>query len=189
VSGVAARLRPAEASDFAAIHAIYRHHVLNGLGSFEEHPPELAEMQRRHGDVVAHGLPYLVALAGESSAGSAGGGKLLGYAYAAPFRARSAYRFTVEDSVYIAPDAVGHGVGRALLTEVIERCTALGKRQMIAVIGDSGNAGSIALHRALGFSPPMTLHGAGFKFGRWVDIVLMQRALGPGNDIPPPPGA
>ena len=195
MSGLAARLRPAEASDFAAIHAIYRHHVLNGLGSFEEHPPELAEMQRRHGDVVAHGLPYLVAAgqsvgaAGGSSAGSAGGGKLLGYAYAAPFRARSAYRFTVEDSVYIAPDAVGHGVGRALLTEVIERCTALGKRQMIAVIGDSGNAGSIALHRALGFSPPMTLHGAGFKFGRWVDIVLMQRALGPGNDIPPPPGA
>ncbi len=210
---MAARLRPAEASDFAAIHAIYRHHVLNGLGSFEEHPPELAEMQRRHGDVVAHGLPYLVAAGqsvgaaggssagsagggssagsagGGSSAGSAGGGKLLGYAYAAPFRARSAYRFTVEDSVYIAPDAVGHGVGRALLTEVIERCTALGKRQMIAVIGDSGNAGSIALHRALGFSPPMTLHGAGFKFGRWVDIVLMQRALGPGNDIPPPPGA
>ena len=180
MSGMAVRVRPAEASDFAAIHTIYRHHVLNGLGSFEEQPPELAEMQRRHGDVVAHGLPYLAALAE---------GKLVGYAYAAPFRARSAYRFTVEDSVYIAPGAIGHGVGRALLTDVIERCTALGKRQMIAVIGDSGNAGSIALHRALGFSPPMTLHGAGFKFGRWVDIVLMQRALGPGNDAPPPPGA
>ena len=177
---MAVRLRPAGASDFTSIHAIYRHHVLNGLGSFEEQPPELAEMQRRHGDVVAHGLPYLVALADD---------KLLGYAYAAPFRARSAYRFTVEDSVYIAPEAIGHGVGRALLTAVIERCTGLGKRQMIAVIGDSGNAGSIALHRALGFSPPMTLHGVGFKFGRWVDIVLMQRALGPGNDAPPPPGA
>jgi phosphinothricin acetyltransferase len=181
MSGPAVRLRPAEPQDFDAIHAIYRHHVLNGLGSFEEHAPDRAEMVRRHGDVVGHGLPYLVALAGDQ--------KLVGFAYAAPFRARSAYRFTVEDSVYISPDAIGQGIGKVLLTDVIERCTALGKRQMVAVIGDSGNAGSIALHRAMGFSPPMTLHGAGFKFGRWVDVVMMQRALGPGNQTPPPAGA
>jgi phosphinothricin acetyltransferase len=177
MSRLAVRLRPAETADFDAIHAIYRHHVLNGLGSFEEEPPDRAELVRRHAAVVGNDLPYLVALADT---------RLVGYAYAGPFRARSAYRFTVEDSIYIAPDAIGHGVGRALLAELIARCTALGKRQMIAVIGDSANAGSIALHTALGFGQPMTLHGAGFKLGRWVDIVLMQRALGPGADAPPP---
>jgi L-amino acid N-acyltransferase YncA len=175
------RLRPAAADDFDTIQTIYRHHVLNGLGSFEEVPPERAEMVQRHAAVVGAGLPYLVALDG--------GGQLVGYAYAAPFRARSAYRFTVEDSIYIAPDAIGRGIGRMLLAALIERCTALGRRQMIAVIGDSGNAGSIALHTALGFGAPMILQGAGFKFGRWVDIVLMQRPLGPGAGIPPAPGA
>jgi phosphinothricin acetyltransferase len=186
MSRLAVRLRPAKTADFDAIHAIYRHHVLNGLGSFEEEPPDRAELVRRHAAVVGNDLPYLVALA--DGVGSVGGadGRLVGYAYAGPFRARSAYRFTVEDSIYIAPDAIGHGVGRALLAELIARCTALGKRQMIAVIGDSANAGSIALHTALGFGQPMTLHGAGFKLGRWVDIVLMQRALGPGADAPPP---
>ncbi len=169
-------LRPAEPGDIAAIHDIYRHHVLNGLGSFEVEPPDAAEMLRRFGDVRDRNLPYLVACAAD---------KLVGYAYAAPFRTRSAYRFTVEDSIYVAPDAVGHGIGRALLAELIDRCTALDLRRMIAVIGDSGNAASVALHRSLGFGQPFVLEGAGFKFGRWVDIVLMQRALGPGIGAPP----
>jgi L-amino acid N-acyltransferase YncA len=173
-------LRLAEPDDFTAIHDIYRHHVLNGLGSFEVEPPDRAELLRRHADVRARKLPYLAALSGD---------RLVGYAYAGPFRTRPAYRFTVEDSIYIAPDAVGRGVGRVLLAELIERCTALGLRQMIAVIGDSGNAGSIALHRALGFGQPFVLEGAGFKFGRWIDIVLMQRPLGPGAGAPPPPGS
>jgi L-amino acid N-acyltransferase YncA len=173
-------LRLAEPDDFSAIHDIYRHHVLHGLGSFEVEPPDRAELVRRHGEVQARNLPYLVALSG---------GRLVGYAYAGPFRTRSAYRFTVEDSIYIAPDAIGHGVGRALLTELIARCTALGLRQMIAVIGDSGNAGSVALHRALGFGQPFVLAGAGFKFDRWVDIALMQRPLGPGAGTPPAAGA
>ena len=176
---LAVALRLAEPDDFGAIHEIYRHHVLNGLGSFEVEPPDRAELVRRHADVRARELPYLVALSG---------GRLVGYAYAGPFRTRSAYRFTVEDSIYIAPDAIGRGVGRVLLHALIERCTALGLRQMIAVIGDSGNAGSIALHRALGFGHPFVLEGAGFKFDRWVDIVLMQRPLGPGAGAPPPPG-
>jgi L-amino acid N-acyltransferase YncA len=172
-------LRAAEPGDFAAIHDIYRHHVLNGLASFEVEPPDRVELERRHADVRARNLPYLVALSD---------GRLIGYAYAGPFRTRPAYRFTVEDSIYIAPDAIGRGVGRALLGALIERCSALDLRQMIAVIGDSGNQGSIALHRALGFGQPFVLEGAGFKFGRWVDIVLMQRPLGPGAGAPPSPG-
>jgi len=171
-------LRAAEPDDFAAIHDIYRHHVLNGLASFEVEPPDRAELERRHADVRARQLPYLVALHD---------GRLIGYAYAGPFRTRPAYRFTVEDSIYIAPDAIGRGVGRALLSALIERCSALDLRQMIAVIGDSGNQGSIALHRALGFGQPFVLEGAGYKFGQWVDIVLMQRPLGPGAGAPPSP--
>jgi L-amino acid N-acyltransferase YncA len=180
VSGAPVAVRPAAADDFDAIHAIYRHHVLTGLASFEEAPPERDELVRRHGDVRARQLPYLVALRGD---------RLVGYAYASPFRTRIAYRFTVEDSIYLAPDAVGQGIGRTLLAEVIERCTALGMRQMIAVIGDSGNAASIALHRALGFASPLVLHSVGFKFGRWVDSVMMQRRLGPGDTTLPPSGA
>ena len=176
----ALRLRPAEPDDFSAIHDIYRHHVLNGLGSFEEEPPDRAELLRRFGEVRARDLPYLVALQMDH---------VVGYAYAAQFRPRAAYRFSVEDSIYIAPDRVGRGVGRALLTALIERCTARGLRRMIAVIGDSGNAGSIGLHRALGFSPPAVIEGAGFKFDRWVDVVMMQRALGPGATTPPPAGS
>lgn len=172
----ALELRPAEPDDFTTIHDIYRHHVLTGLGSFELEPPDRAELVRRYEDVRGRQLPYLVAKRD---------GRLVGYAYVGPFRARPAYRFTVEDSIYIAADAIGQGVGRALLGALIERCAALGLRQMIAVIGDSGNAGSIALHRALGFGEPLVLQGAGFKFGRWVDIVLMQRPLGPGTSTPP----
>ena len=172
-------VRPAALDDFGAIHDIYRHHVLHGLASFEEQPPERAELERRHAEVCARGLPYLVAQRGE---------RVVGYAYASPFRTRTAYRFTVEDSIYLAPDAVGQGIGRRLLTEVIEQSTALGLRQMIAVIGDSGNAASIALHRALGFDGVLVLRSVGFKLGRWVDSVLMQRPLGSGATAPPPPG-
>jgi phosphinothricin acetyltransferase len=164
-------VRPSSDADVAAIAAIYRHHVLTGLASFEEVPPDEAELARRRADIVARGLPYLVACAGD---------RVLGYAYAGPYRPRSAYRFSVEDSVYIAPDALRRGVGRALLGAVIQACERAGYRQMVAVIGDSGHEASIGLHAALGFTPAGSLQAIGFKFGRWVDSVLMQRALGPG---------
>jgi phosphinothricin acetyltransferase len=166
-------IRPVEAGDLEAIARLYAHHVVHGLASFEESPPEPAEMRRRWSAIVDAGLPYVCAT--ESS------GLLLGYAYAGPYRPRSAYRFTVEDSVYVAPGAAGRGVGRALLRRLIEICTHLGKRQMIAIIGDSGNAASIALHRACGFELTGTFTAIGFKHGRWVDSVLMQRRLGPGS--------
>ncbi len=161
-------IRRAVASDASALAAIYGHHVLQGLGTFEEEPPTPEEMARRRAAVADMGLPYLVAEAD---------GEVLGFAYAVQFRPRAAYRFTVEDSVYVAPGAVGRGVGRALLSRLIEDCTALGKRRMIAVIGDSGNAASIGVHAALGFAPAGLVPSAGFKHGRWVDIVLMQRSL------------
>lgn len=171
-------VRPAGEADMAAIQAIYAHHVLTGLGSFEEVPPGLAEMAARRQAVVGRGLPYLTA---ENGAG----GAVLGYAYAAPFRDRPAYRYSLEDSVYVAPAAVGRGVGTALLTALVARCGELGYRQMIAVIGDSANAASIGLHAKLGFEMAGRLTGAGFKFGRWVDSVYMRRPLGPGDGAPP----
>jgi L-amino acid N-acyltransferase YncA len=169
-------VRDASDSDLAAIHAIYTHHVRNGLGSFEETPPDLAEMARRRSEVLSRRLPYLAAEID---------GRLVGYAYAGPYRPRSAYRFSVEDSVYVAPDIHRRGVARALLAELIERCTALGYRQMIAVIGDSANRGSIGLHASMGFREAGRLHAIGFKLGRWVDSVLMQRTLGPGDSSQP----
>lgn len=173
-------IRAATAADAEALAAIYGHHVLHGSGTFEEVPPSPADMDARRLGVVAHGLPYLVA---EQS------GRVLGYAYAAPFRTRAAYRYTVEDSIYIAPDAQGRGVGRALLSAVLARCEALGLRQVLAVIGDSANAGSIGLHRALGFEPAGIGKDVGFKHGRWVDIVWMQKALNGGNaGAPDAPG-
>lgn len=168
----AAVLRPAVADDLAAIQRIYAHHVMTGSASFEETPPDLPEMIRRWRAIADAGLPYLVA---EQA------GEILGYAYAGPYRPRSAYRFSVEDSIYLAPAAQGQGLGKALLTRLITDCEALGKRQMIAVIGDSANLPSVNLHRALGFRPTGTFEAIGFKFGRWVDSVLMQRALGPGS--------
>jgi phosphinothricin acetyltransferase len=165
-------VRPSHASDVARIAAIYRHHVLQGLASFEEVPPDADELARRRSDLLARGLPHLVACDGET---------VLGYAYAGPYRTRSAYRYTVEDSVYVAPEAIRRGVGRILLAAVIEACERAGYRQMIAVIGDSGHDASIGLHRSLGFEPAGMLRAVGFKLGRWVDSVLMQRALGPGN--------
>lgn len=169
-------IRPAAAADMAAIQAIYAHHVLHGLASFEEVPPDLAELSRRRADIVGLGLPYLVA---EQS------GAVRGYAYAGPYRPRPAYRFTVEDSVYVAHDAVGQGVGRGLLRQVIDHCAALGMRQMLAVIGDSGNSASIRLHASLGFRPAGQLQSVGFKLGRWVDSVIMQLALGEGETTLP----
>ena len=169
-------LRPAAAGDFDRIAAIYAHHVRFGLGSFEEEPPAAAELIERHRAIVARSLPYLVAMRE---------GHILGYSYAGPYRPRSAYRYTVEDSVYLAPEAARQGIGRRLLTSIIESCTALGYRQMIAMIGDSANAGSIGLHRTLGFRVIGTIEGCGFKLGRWVDSVAMQRRLGPGTDTLP----
>lgn len=173
-------VRDAIEADAAAIQAIYAHHVRFGSASFEEEAPDLAAIRERRAAVIARGLPFLV---------SEAQGRVTGYAYAGPFRTRSAYRYAVEDSVYVAPDATGRGYGRALLAQVIARCEALGCRQMVAVIGDSANRASIELHARLGFVPVGTLVGVGFKFGRWVDSVLMQRALGPGAEtLPEGPG-
>ena len=165
-------VRDSEDADLPAITAIYAHHVTHGFGSFEEVPPDLEELARRRGEILAKRLPYLVA--------SDGAGSVLGYAYASPYRTRSAYRFTVEDSIYVAPEAARRGIGRLLLKALIQRCAKAGYRQMIAVIGDSANDGSIGLHQSLGFARAALLPTIGFKRGRWVDCVMMQRPLGPG---------
>lgn len=162
--------------DLESMRAIYAHHVLHGLGTFEEVPPEADDFAGRVAAVAAKGLPWLAAEAG---------GQVVGYAYASPFRPRSAYRFTVEDSVYIAPDRTGQGVGRALLSAVVERCQALGLRSLFAFIGDSGNAASLGLHRSMGFEVSGVLRSAGFKHGRWADVVVMQRGLGEGDESLP----
>lgn len=164
-------LRAADAADLPAITAIYAHHVLHGLASFETEAPALAEMTRRFESITGGGYPYLVAVQE---------GTVLGYAYASHYRTRPAYRFTVEDSIYIAPAAAGRGIGRALLARLVADCEQRGYRQMLAVIGDSANTASIAVHRACGFTQKAVLDAVGFKFGRWVDSVLMQRALGDG---------
>jgi L-amino acid N-acyltransferase YncA len=168
------RLRPATPNDAAALAAIYGHHVLHGFGTFEEIAPSAEDMVQRVAAVVGYGLPYLVV---EMD------GAVAGFAYASPFRTRAAYRYTVEDSVYIAPDRLGQGIGKALLKAVIADAQALGLRQMVAMIGDSGNAGSIGLHRSCGFEPSGVMRGLGFKAGRWVDVVTMQRPLNAERDV------
>lgn len=170
------QIRDATASDISRVQEIYAHHVLSGLGTFETTPPELADMLRRYEQITGDGFPYLVA---------DDAGRLLGYAYANHFRTRAAYRNTVEDSIYIAADAMGRGVGTALLNALIDRCASLGLRQMLAVIGDSGNAGSIGVHRRCGFEHTGVMKAVGRKFDQWVDVVIMQRALGPGSTTPP----
>jgi phosphinothricin acetyltransferase len=170
-------IRPASLADLRAIAEIYRPAVLEGTASFETEPPDEAEMGRRYAAIVENGLPYLVA--------EAEPGVVVGYAYASLFRPRPAYRFSVENSIYVAPDRKGGGIGRALLDELIARCTAHGLRQMIAVIGDSRNMSSIALHRRAGFTFIGTVHSVGFKHGRWLDTVYMQRALGDGDASTP----
>lgn len=172
-------IRNATAADLRAITLVYSMNVLLGTGSFETAVPDEAEMGRRVGAIDALGLPWLVAEIG---------GSVVGYAYAGPFRVRPAYRFTVEDSIYVAPDAIGRGVGKALLASLIERCEALGKRQMLAVIGDSGNTASIQLHLACGFERIGTMSNIGWKLDRWLDVVLMQRTLGAGATSAPSPG-
>ena len=169
-------VRPARSDDLPAIHAIYSHHVLHGLASFEEEPPPLQELERRYRDVIGRGLPYLVAEYGMDIAG---------YGYCAPYRPRSAYRHALEDSIYIRQDMTGRGVGRKLLEQLIRQCEGQGYRQIIAVIGDSANAASIGVHAACGFLRVGTLRSVGFKFGRWVDSVFMQRPLGPGDGSGP----
>ena len=169
-------MRPATPDDLPAVQAIYAHHVRRGLASFEEEPPGTEEIRRRHAEVTGQGLPWLVADFG---------GVVAGYGYCAPYRTRSAYRYTLEDSVYVREDYHGRGVGAALLDALIERCGALGYRQMVAVIGDSAHAASINLHAAAGFVRVGTLRSVGFKFGRWVDSVLMQRPLAEGDAARP----
>jgi L-amino acid N-acyltransferase YncA len=172
-------IRPATEADADALAAIYGDAVLNGFGTFEEDPPSAAEMDARRRAVQDQGLPYLVAEAD---------GRVLGFAYAGPFRPRAAYRYTLEDSVYVAPEAHGKGVGRAVLSAVIAACEALGVRQLMAVIGDSENAGSIGLHRAMGFEQTGVGKSVGFKHGRWVDIVHMQKPLNGGDSALPSGG-
>jgi phosphinothricin acetyltransferase len=165
-------IRPSTAADLPAITEIYSWNVLHGTGTFELDPPDEAEMARRHADVLDKGLPWLVVERGAT---------VLGYAYANHFRPRKAYRFCVEDSIYLAADAKGQGLGRLLLVELMARCEALGARQMLAVIGDSHNLGSVGVHRTLGFEPIGTMKSVGWKFDRWLDVVLMQKALGQGD--------
>jgi len=173
-------VRPAAVQDLPAIQSIYAHHVLHGLASFEESPPPLEEMRRRFEDVVAQGLPYLAA---EEK------GEVLGYGYCTLYRTRSAYRYTLEDSIYVKQGSQGKGIGKALLAELIRRCEVLNYRQIVAVIGDSANAGSIKLHASLGFVRAGVLRSTGYKFGRWVDSVYMQRPIGGGDMSPPEGGA
>jgi L-amino acid N-acyltransferase YncA len=169
-------IRAARPADIPAIAAIYAHAVRHGTASFEVEPPDEAEMARRQDALIAGGYPYLVAEAHDT---------VVGYAYAGPYRPRLAYRWSVEDSIYIAPEWHRRGVGRALLARLIDEAEARGYRQMIAVIGDSAQTASVELHRAAGFRPIGTIENVGFKFNRWLDTVLMQRALGPGATMPP----
>ncbi len=165
-------IRPATLADIPAITRIYAHAVTHGTASFELEPPTEAEMARRMQAVLDGNFPYFVAEID---------GKIAGYAYASLYRTRPAYRFTVEDSVYVSSDSHRRGVGKALLVKLIEACTALGFRQMIAVIGDSDQAASIGVHKACGFEPAGNLKNIGWKFGKWLDTPLMQLALGPGG--------
>jgi L-amino acid N-acyltransferase YncA len=169
-------LRPSNDRDVAAIATIYRHHVLHGVASFDEVPLDVDEMARRRREILARGLPYLVA---EEM------GRVLGYCYASHYRTRSAYRYAVEDSIYIDQAELRRGIGRALLSQLIEQCAARGYRQMVAVIGGSEQWPSIRLHRALGFVEVGTLRAIGYKFDGWIDTVLMQRALGGGATTRP----
>ena len=169
-------IRPSRDDDLPAIARIYGHHVLHGTGTFETTPPTEAEMAARRADVLAKGLPYLVV---EDE------GQVLGFAYCQWFKPRPAYRYSAEDSIYLHPDARGRGLGRMLLAALAEEAQRAGLRKLIAVIGDSANAGSIGVHRSLGFEQVGVIRSCGWKFGRWLDIVLMEKPLGDGDRRPP----
>jgi L-amino acid N-acyltransferase YncA len=169
-------IRPSIDADIAAITTIYAHHVLHGTGTFETEAPSPADMAARRADVLGKGLPYLVA---EQQ------GQVVGFAYCQWFKPRPAYRFSAEDSIYLAADQSGRGIGRQLLGELADRAEQLGVRKLIAVIGDSANAGSIGVHRAVGFEHVGVLKSCGWKFGRWLDVVLMEKSLGTGDTCPP----
>jgi L-amino acid N-acyltransferase YncA len=169
-------IRPSREQDLPAITAIYAHHVLHGTGTFETEPPSEADMTARRADVLAKGLPYLVA---------EDGGRVLGYAYCQWFKPRPAYRFSAEDSIYLHPDAQGKGLGKSLLAELERQAQAAGIRKLIAVIGDSANQGSVGVHRTLGFKPVGVIQSCGWKFGKWLDIVLMEKQIGAGDSTPP----
>lgn len=169
-------IRPAAEADLAAVTAIYDREVRHGTATFELTPPDLTEMTRRFRALMDGGFPYLAAQLD---------GKVVGYAYAGPYRPRPAYRFTVENSVYLTPQVHRQGIGSQLLRRLIDECETRNYRQMIAVIGDSSNAGSIGLHTWAGFDMIGTHPNVGFKFGRWLDTVMMQRALGDGASTTP----
>ena len=169
-------IRPSHEDDLMAITAIYAHHVLYGTGTFETEPPSSFDMAARRVDVLAKGLPYLVAEQG---------GEVIGFAYGNWFKPRPAYRYSVEDSIYLAPDCPRRGLGRALLAELLARFEAAGIRKVMAIIGDSANAGSIGVHRTLGFTQVGMVQSCGWKLGAWRDIVIMQKTLGAGDTLPP----
>jgi L-amino acid N-acyltransferase YncA len=171
-------IRPSQPEDIPAITAIYAHHVLTGTGTFELDPPSCDDMASRRAEVLAKGLPYLVALEGT---------KVQGFAYCNWFKPRPAYRYSAEDSIYMAPDTQGKGLGRALLTELAAQAEKAGVRKLIAVIGDSANTGSIGVHRSVGFSHVGVLKSCGWKFDQWRDVVMMDKALGLGDTSAPQP--
>jgi L-amino acid N-acyltransferase YncA len=171
-------LRPSTDADIPAITAIYAHHVTHGTGTFETDAPTQADMTQRRADVLAKGLPYLVA---------ENGGQVLGFAYCQWFKPRPAYRFSAEDSIYLDPDAAGQRMGNKLLTELAKQAEVAGVRKLIAVIGDSDNVRSIGVHRAVGFRHVGTIESCGWKFNRWLDIVLMEKSLGDGDRTAPEP--
>ena len=170
-------IRDSEPDDVPAITAIYAHSVMTSLATFDEQPPSVEEMRQRRAEAIDIGLPFIVAVEND--------GRLLGYAYAGAFRRRTGYRFTLEDSIYVERNATHRGIGTALLTALIERCAAAGYRQMVAVIADTERTASIGLHEKLGFKMVGVLPAVGFKFRRWIDVVLMQRALGPSDPAGP----
>ena len=169
-------IRPSRDQDLPGITAIYAHHVLTGTGTFETVPPTLQEMAARRADVLAKGLPFLVAEAR---------GEVLGYAYCQWFKPRPAYRFSAEDSIYLHPDASGKGLGKELLAVLCSQAEKAGLRKLIAVIGDSANTASVGVHRSLGFADAGVLKSCGWKFGKWLDVVLMEKSLGEGDMTPP----
>ena len=169
-------IRPSRDEDIPAITAIYAHHVLHGTGTFETEPPNEANMTARRADVLSKGLPYLVA---EHD------GKVAGFAYGNWFKPRPAYRYSVEDSIYLAPDLQRKGLGRALMAELLAQFEAVGIRKVMAIIGDSANAGSVGIHQTFGFTQVGIVESCGWKLGAWRDIVIMQKTLGVGDTQPP----